>query len=169
MKFDDGLLRPDANNLTLLRLVLASSVIYTHCYWMLTGRAGEDDLSFLLGAPVSVYAVDSFFFLSGFLVNASLQRSAGVGNFLLARLTRLWPALALSVGLTVLAGYIFTVDRSGYFGGATLKFMTHNLSLVAPAYHLTGVLCDGQPCTMNGSLWTLPWEARCYLLLVGLA
>lgn len=169
MKFDDRLLRPEANNLTLVRLVLASSVIYTHCYWLLSGRKGEDDLSFLLGAPISAYAVDGFFFLSGFLVYASLRRSAGVGDFVLARLTRLWPALALSVGLTVLAGYVLTVDRPGYFGGATFQFIRNNLSLVAPAYHLTGVYCDGQPCVMNGSLWTLPWEARCYLLLGVLA
>jgi peptidoglycan/LPS O-acetylase OafA/YrhL len=162
-------MRAEANNLTLVRLVLASAVIYTHCYWLLSGRTGEDDLSFLMGAPVSAYAVDGFFFLSGFLVYASLQRSAGVADFLLARLVRLWPALALSVGITVLAGYTFTVDRADYFSGATVKFLANNLSLIAPAYNLTGVLCDGGPCTINGSLWTLPWEARCYLLLGGLA
>ena len=169
MKFDDQLMRAEANNLTLVRVVLASAVIYTHCYWLLSGRMGEDDLSFLLGAPVSAYAVDGFFFLSGFLVYASLRRSAGVADFLLARLVRLWPALALSVGITVIAGYAFTVDRADYFSGATAKFLANNLSFIAPAYNLTGVICDGRPCTINGSLWTLPWEARCYLLLGGLA
>src|SRR3546814_8093344 len=88
MRIEESLLRPHANNLTLVRLVLASSVIYTHCYWALTGRMGEDDLSAFLGAPISVYAVDGFFFLSGFLVFASLQRSARVGGFLLARVAR---------------------------------------------------------------------------------
>src|SRR3546814_20078222 len=100
MRIEESLLRPHANNLTLVRLVLASSVIYTHCYWALTGRMGEDDLSAFLGAPISVYAVDGFFFLSGFLVFASLQRSARVGDFLLARVARLSHALAVSVGLT---------------------------------------------------------------------
>lgn len=169
MKFDDQLMRAEANNLTLVRLVLASAVIYTHCYWLLSGRMGKDDLSFLLGAPVSAYAVDGFFFLSGFLVYASLRRSAGVADFMLARLVRLWPALALSVGIAVLAGFVVTIDRADYFSGATLKFLTNNLSFIAPAYNLTGVICDGRPCTINGSLWTLPWEARCYLLLGMLA
>src|SRR3546814_4895336 len=54
MRIEESLLRPHANNLTLVRLVLASSVIYTHCYWALTGRMGEDDLSAFLGAPISV-------------------------------------------------------------------------------------------------------------------
>lgn len=165
MKFDDKLLRPEANNLTLVRLVLASAVIYTHCFWLLSGRMRQDDLSFLLGEPVSVYAVDGFFFLSGFLVYGSLRRSAGVFDFLLARLVRLWPALALSVGLTVLGGYFVTADPLDYFSGPTLQFITNNLSFLAPAYYLTGVNCGGEPCTVNGSLWTLPWEARCYLLL----
>lgn len=165
MKFDDKLLRPEANNLTLVRLVLASAVIYTHCYWFMSGRMGEDDLSFLLGEPVSVYAVDGFFFLSGFLVYGSLQRSINVTDFFLARLVRLWPALALSVGLTVAGGYMVTSDPLDYFGGDTFKFIINNLSFIAPAYNLSGVNCGGQPCTINGSLWTLPWEARCYLLL----
>lgn len=165
MTLNDPLLRPEANNLTLVRLVLASAVIYTHCYWLMSGRMGEDDLSFFLGAPVSVYAVDGFFFLSGFLVYASLQRSAGVADFLFARLARLWPALALSVGLTVLGGYFVTTNPAAYFSGPTLEFMSNNLSFLAPAYHLTGVDCEGRPCTVNGSLWTLPWEARCYVLL----
>src|SRR3546814_15259349 len=91
----------------------------------------EDDLSAFLGAPISVYAVDGFFFLSGFLVFASLQRSARVGDFLLARVARLWPALAVSVGLTVLAGYCFPNDPPGYFDGATLEFITDNPSISA--------------------------------------
>lgn len=165
MKFDDKLLRPEANNLTLVRLVLASAVIYTHCYWLISDRMGEDDLSFLLGEPVSVYAVDGFFFLSGFLVYGSLRRSGGVIAFLLARLVRLWPALALSVGLTVVGGYVVTTDPSNYLSGQTFRFIANNLSFIAPAYYLTGVNCGGEPCTINGSLWTLPWEARCYLLL----
>lgn len=169
MKFDDRLLRPEANNLTLVRLVLASSVIYTHCYWLLSGRSGADDLSWLLGAPISAYAVDGFFFLSGFLVYASLHRRHRVGEFMLARIVRLWPALAFSVLLTVLAGFAFTSSPDDYLGGATLQYLRNNLSLVAPAYNLTGVTCDGRPCVINGSLWTLPWEARCYVLLGFLA
>src|SRR3546814_12249173 len=30
-------------------------------------------------------------------------------------------------------------------------------------------MCDGSPCTINGSLWTLTWEARFYLVLGALA
>lgn len=158
-----------ANNFTLVRLVLASSVIYTHCYWIVTGREGTDDLSALMGAPVSAYAVDGFFFLSGFLVYPSLLRLRGAVSFLAARLARLWPALALCVGLTVLCGYFVTsVSGAAYFSDETLKFIVGNLTFVRGAYTLTGVTCGSESCNVNGSLWTLTWEARCYLLLAGL-
>ncbi len=174
MVITDVQLRPEANNLTLVRLVLASVVVVTHCYWRVTGISGADQLSSFLGAPLSVYAVDGFFFLSGFLVYQSLGRR-GVGPFMGARLARLWPALAVTVILTVAVGLAITkASVPDYFGGATARFIFGNLSLAFGAYSLTGVECGNSLCTINGSLWTLTWEARCYALLallgvVGLA
>jgi len=175
MVIDDARLKPDANNLTLVRLVLASAVIVTHCYWAVTGIAGADPLSPWLGVPLSVYAVDGFFFLSGFLVYPSLVRRGRVGEFLLARFARLWPALATAVVGTALVGAALTdVAPGAYWRGDTARFLLGNLSFVQPAYALTGVRCGGAPCNVNGSLWTLPWEVRCYLglallLIAGLA
>lgn len=170
MTIDDKYLRADANNFTALRLFLASSVIYTHSYWLLTGSETRDDLSPFLGAPISTLAVDGFFFLSGFLVYPSLLRMKGAAPFLLARLTRLWPALALSVILTALGGLAVTqTPGAAYLGSETSSFLACNLSFACSGYHLTGVICADQPCNINGSLWTLPWEARCYLALAGLS
>lgn len=164
MKWRDNLLQADANNLTIVRLVLASSVIYTHSYEVVTGVSAQDDLSPFLGAPISVFAVDGFFFLSGFLVYPSLLRMGHAGRFLMARFTRLWPGLAVSVGLTVAAGaFLTTAVGFEYFGPETLKFIFGNLSFVTAAYYLTGVDCGTEACNINGSLWTLPWEIRCYL------
>jgi peptidoglycan/LPS O-acetylase OafA/YrhL len=165
----DEYLAARANNLTLVRLVLASSVIYTHCYWTLSGASGADDLSGFLGEPISVYAVDGFFFLSGFLVYASLLRLNHSGRFLLARLTRLWPALFMSVFITALVGLAITsAPAPAYFRGETARFLFGNLSLIFAAYNLTGVQCGDALCNVNGSLWTLPFEIRGYLLLAAL-
>lgn len=157
-------LRAEANNFTVVRLVLASAVIYTHSYWLTSGVSGKDDVSDLLGAPISVFAVDGFFFLSGFLVYPSLLRFGKVAPFLLARLARLWPALAASIILTVIGGaFVTTAQGVDYLGGDTARFIISNGSLLQGALSLTGVACNGEPCVVNGSLWTLPWEARCYL------
>jgi peptidoglycan/LPS O-acetylase OafA/YrhL len=166
MILGSDLLDAKRNNFTAVRFVLASSVIYTHTLWLLRGMDGHDDLSGFLGAPVSVYAVDGFFFLSGLLVYSSLLRLGKVRTFLLARLARLWPALALSVVGSAAGGLFLTsAAPSQYFAGDTPWFLFGNLSLAGAWYHLTGVQCGAAPCLINGSLWTLPWEARCYLLL----
>lgn len=166
MRIDDGSLSADGNNFTAVRLLLASSVIYTHCYFMAYGIEGADDLSGFLGAPISAYAVDGFFVLSGFLVYPSLLRLGSALKFAAARFVRLWPGLALCVFLTVLAGaFITSAPVVSYLGGDTAKFVASNLTFSVATYRLTGVTCGGEPCVINGSLWTLPWEVRCYAVL----
>lgn len=166
MRISDENLNADANNFTAVRLLLASSVIYTHCYFIAHGLRNADDLSGVLGATISTYAVDGFFFLSGFLVYPSLLRLRSPARFLTARFVRLWPGLALCVLLTVLAGGFFTSAAPGaYLGGDTARFILGNLSFTVASYRLTGVECGGEACVLNGSLWTLPWEVRCYAVL----
>jgi len=167
---NDTVLKAPANNFTAVRLLLASLVIFTHSYWLTTGKSGQDDLSGVLDAPVSVFAVDGFFFLSGFLVYPSLLRLASASRFLFARFARLWPGLAVSVLLTVLVGaFISNVHGLAYLRGDTAKFMATNLTFLVGSFNLTGITCGTEPCPVNGSLWTLPWEARCYLGLALLA
>jgi peptidoglycan/LPS O-acetylase OafA/YrhL len=161
-------LKAQNNNLTLVRLVLASAVIMTHCYWKRHGGvSGDDWFAPWLGTPISQLAVDGFFFLSGFLVFRSLHRHSKIRWFLMARLARMWPALAISVLATVLGGLaVTTAEPHSYFGHETQRFILGNLSFTKAYYTLTGVFCDNVPCNLNGSLWTLPWEMRCYLTLV---
>ena len=169
MKITEVVLRPDRNNFTLVRLMLASSVIYSHAYEIVSGNSGVDGVSRWIGATVSTYGVDGFFFLSGFLVYPSLVRLENVWRFLGARLSRLWPALAFSVLLVVAGGAVITTAHGiDYLKGPTLRFILGNLTFAKAFYDLTGVDCGGAACNVNGSLWTLPWEMRCYLVLVGL-
>ncbi len=167
MIIDDRILKAQANNLTLVRLVLASAVILSHAYWQVNGNGEEDPLTWLLGQPISTYAVDGFFFLSGFLVYPSLIKRNDVASFAVARLMRLWPGLAVSVGLTILVGAFLTrVPIAEYLTGPTAAFAFGNLSLTNAKFHLTGIQCGDVLCNINGSLWTLPREAQCYLALV---
>ncbi len=138
MRISDRHLNADANNFIAVRLLLATSVIYTHCYFMSHDVRGADDLSGLLGAPISTYAVDGFFFLSGFLVYPSLLRLGSAVRFLTARFVRLWPGLALCVMLTVLVGGFFTsAPIGGDLGCDTANFVLPNLTLACASYRLT--------------------------------
>ena len=165
-KIEELSLRSENNNFTFVRLVLASSVIFSHSYWRISGREGTDGLSSYLGKPISSFAVDGFFFLSGFLIYASSLRRNTAPTFLLARFARLWPALAVSVIITVAVGAAVTeVPWGAYFRGETARFVVRNLLLQGGAYRLTGVNCADAACNVNGSLWTIAWEVRCYLAL----
>jgi peptidoglycan/LPS O-acetylase OafA/YrhL len=168
MRIDDHILRPKENNLTLTRLILAASVIYSHSFFP---NSEHDDLTWLLGSAVSYYAVDGFFVLSGFLVYRSLVQNGSVKRFAIARLTRLWPGLAAMAAI-IIALFAFATGASPVHyltGGDTLKFVFGNLSFLVGHYTLTDVRCGTELCIINGSLWTLPWEARCYVLLGVLA
>jgi len=166
---DDGNLKPQNNDLTMVRLLLATLVIYSHSFYAVRGN-DHDDLTPILGAPISNYAVDGFFILSGFLVYRSLVTNNSLRFFALARLTRLWPALFVMTVLVTLCGLAFTTSSlAGYFTGKdTLKFLFFNPTFVFYGVNLTGVQCGAEPCNLNGSLWTLPWEARCYVILAAL-
>lgn len=168
MTIDDHLLKPANNNLTMVRLVLASLVIYTHCHEAATRVLGVDDLSPLFGETMAYLAVDGFFALSGFLVYRSITRGTPVVRFIESRAARLLPGLAVMLVLVAAAGALVTVAPLPAYltGHATLRFLAGNLTFLAPGYTLTGVLCGGAPCNVNGALWTIPWEVRCYVLLV---
>lgn len=165
-RIDANALRPENNILTLIRLCLAAAVILTHAVWRTSGQSGTDWFSPWLGVPISVVAVDGFFFLSGFLVFRSLgQRS--IGSFMVARLGRMMPGLTMSVLLTVAVGAWLTTEPGfAYLTGPTARFILGNISLTKGYYELTGVVCGDALCNVNGSLWTLPWEMRCYVALV---
>jgi len=154
------------NNFNFTRLLLASSVIISHTYETATGNSDKDFFSPILGAKISSLAVDGFFFLSGFLVYASLLRRENVKNFMIARLARIWPGLIASVFVTVLIGACFTVlPIHSYLHDETKKFILNNISFIGGSYELSGVYCGKALCNVNGSLWSVPWEIRCYIFL----
>src|SRR4051812_34094651 len=82
------------NNLNALRMVAASSVMFSHSY-VLTGHMFEEPL-----AVASAHRTDTgtigvvvFFAISGFLIAQSLSRRS-LGPYALARVLRIVPGLA---------------------------------------------------------------------------
>jgi peptidoglycan/LPS O-acetylase OafA/YrhL len=149
-----------------VRLLLASSVIYSHSYFITHDLIEADDLSKALGATVGSYAVEGFFFLSGFLVYPSLLRLRKPLAFARARLFRLWPGLAFATFVTVLGGLLVTTTpMASYFTGDTLNSILYTLSFTKSFFFLNGVECFSAKCAINGSLWSLPFEVRCYFIL----
>lgn len=172
-------LRKHELGLNLLRLVLALLVIYSHAFPL--GGWGPDPLWPTLTPATSFggFAVGGFFALSGMLVTMSGMRSS-VDRFLKSRFLRLVPAYFVVIVLTaaVLAPIIYVASSgafSGYFSFSTqgpvmyvvrnlqfpftLQFGIDNIFATTTPYGLeTGL------SIINGSLWTIPIEIRCYLI-----
>ncbi len=165
-RIDDDQLRASGNNFTVARLVLASAVIWTHCYWTITGLSGQDEIASVLGVPLSHLAVNGFFFVSGFLICQSLFRQTGPASFATMRFARIWPGLAVCVGLTI-AAFALLSGRAGAYllEPETFRFLARNLTQLVASFDLPAPDAVDQSIIVNGSLWTIPWELRCYLAL----
>ena len=140
-----------ANNFDGLRLIGALLVLFSHQF-ALTGRHEPrvvGDHSFgNLGVLI-------FFAVSGYLVTASWVRDPHLGRFLLRRGLRLLPGLV--VAMWALAPVLAWL-RPGEFSWS--GYLLHPWSSQRNDWFA------GQPqVILNGSLWTIPIEIKCYLIL----
>lgn len=153
-----------ANNFDAVRLIAALLVLCSHQFYLL-GRAQPT----LAGHTLGETAVMVFFILSGYLVAQSWYRDPHLMRFLLRRLLRLWPALAVGTLAIAAAGtLLITLPLRGYLGHATWQFVARNLQF-RTVYQLPGVFPKVPHVpgisAVNGSWWSIPLEFRCYLYL----
>lgn len=94
-------------------------------------------------------------------------RDAHIVRFLVRRILRLLPALVVSVVVTVaLIGPLATsLPLAEYFHSEATRAYLGWAVLVGHSFFLPGV-CDHNPiAVVNASLWSLPVEAMCYMVL----
>lgn len=173
------------NALAFLRIVLAALVVWHHTYPIGGYDERQDPLHWATGGRVAIgnIAVCGFFALSGFLVTRSWAARTGpdvnkLVRFLWHRGLRIMPGfwLALAVTVFVLApiGWLRSGNALGAFPwGAAASFVRSDALLPMHQTTIAGVLPstgfgDGSGAYLNGSLWTLVYEALCYLLVAGL-
>jgi len=166
-----------------LRLLLATLVIIDHAYPL--GQFGLDPMWGWSRQQDSLggIAVSGFFAISGYLV-AKSSMSADVMQFLWRRMLRIFPAywMVLLVAACAIGPALWWGARgtmTGYLGTAAAGPVTHitgNFFLNINQYGIHDLLAATTPygqhvhaSVFNGSLWTLIYEWRCYLLVGALA
>ena len=157
---------PRQNNLDFVRFVGALLVIYGHSATLI-GLPNN----WLWGTPISTIGVMVFLSISGYLVTVSWQSDPRAWAFAVKRALRILPALAVCVLLTafVLGPVLTTLPLKSYFASDLVFAYCRNILLLIN-YSLPGVFeANIYPRAVNGSIWTLPVEAFCYILIVLLA
>jgi peptidoglycan/LPS O-acetylase OafA/YrhL len=152
------------NNLTALRWLAASMVLYGHSFVFL----GLPEPVFMGSFPMGPLGVFIFFSISGYLVTQSWESDPDPIRFLQRRALRIFPGLIVCVVLCVfvLGPLLTTVPLNTYFRNEhTWGYFTNAALYIT--YYLPGVFETGKvPNAVNGSLWSLPAEFFMYLTLL---
>ncbi len=154
-----------------IRIVAALSVVLFHSY-AITGR--DQDLPALwIGRyrmPLGSIGVAVFFVISGFLIATSWDRAPRWSVFAWHRFARIWPALMLTVVLTVvfLGPSMTTLPLNDYFASRrTALYLVRGVTLFGGSINaLPGVFLRNPRHAVNGSLWTLTYEIWAYVALL---
>jgi peptidoglycan/LPS O-acetylase OafA/YrhL len=148
----------------LLRIVLASLVVLNHSFLIVDGTYATIERYHLWS--LFSFVLPMFFALSGFLITGSAQRLK-LKDFLLNRGLRIVPALAVDILIAalILGPALTTYPLSQYY--LAPAFTHYFLNIVGFIhYELPGVFTHNPfPNQVNGSLWTVPYEIGCYLLM----
>ena len=158
-----------ANNFDLLRILFAWFVIVSHSY-VLNGDGATDPLfemtqqTFLL----SFIGVKGFFIISGYLIFKSMVVSTSIFEYLVKRLLRIFPALAVVLLVTLVAVYfIYPNNMPPFFSNKEVyAYFLGNIILFKPHFFISGIFAALPSSAINGSLWTIEYEFFFYLFIL---
>src|SRR5438067_7133713 len=162
-----------ANNFDALRLIAALSVVFSHAFLIAEGSEANEPFVWLTGNQciLGLVGVFVFFIISGYLVTESWCRSPAPGRFAMRRFLRIYPGLAVNIAVCafVLGPLVTALPLQAYVAGPELReFLAKALTLDPGPLALPGVLFADTSVGLhiNGSLWTLRYEAMMYLTVV---
>ena len=142
------------NNFDGVRLVAALAVFVSHQFWM----AGTPEPRTFGPMTLGSLAVLVFFAISGHLVASSWVADPVLWRFAARRFLRIWPAYFVAVvGAALWIGY--TDSRPLAVTGAWM-FVFKHLQFLPFEWDFFDKLHDPR---LNPPLWTIPFEAACYV------
>lgn len=147
------------NNFDLIRLCVALQVAISHGLSHLGVNASAELgwLSYFPGVPV-------FFFVSGFLISRSYESAGSLGDYLVNRTLRIYPALVVCTLASLLAllatGYL-SANSVGI--DPTVAWVLGQITIFQ--FYNPDFLRGFGIGVVNGSLWTIAIELQFYVLV----
>jgi peptidoglycan/LPS O-acetylase OafA/YrhL len=157
------------NNFNALRMLAALAVLVSHAWLITLGPDAGEPLQEATGHTLGTLAVFVFFAISGFFITASFDRSPSARRFVAARVRRIIPGLVACTALLalVLGPLVTSLPLAAYFSApGTWAFLVRNSVPISHIFTLPGVFETNPMPIVAGSIWTLPNEAFCYLLVL---
>jgi peptidoglycan/LPS O-acetylase OafA/YrhL len=149
----------------LFRILFATLVLLGHAAEITDGNRSRELFNRLTRSGMSFgeVGVTGFFLLSGFLIVQSWQNDPEFWNFIRKRALRIVPGYLVAALLSTLVVGLLAPTAPGFFRHLDKYFALHLLVLDLPKTPpvFPGLYYEG----VNGSLWTIPYEYRCYLLV----
>ena len=160
------------NNFNFLRLLFAVFVLITHSHKLSNAKTVDVLHTITQGQThFSYLGLFGLFSLSGYLVYQSLGRSKSIFIFFRKRILRIFPALLVVLLLTIVLGtFVFEGSVSRYIVLPEMQtYLPNNLFLIKTQYDIPGIFENNPVKRMiNGSLWSIQYEAAMYLSLATL-
>lgn len=155
------------NNFDFLRLIFATFVVISHSFWI-TGNFPKETIYLLTSGQIDLgtLGVKGFFVISGYFVFKSLIRSKNIIHYFIKRLLRLYPALLiLSLFIVLVIPFLYYGPPSLLSNKDYLHVIPNILKLYSEPIKVDGVFTSHPKNEINMSLWTLPYEFSCYIIL----
>jgi peptidoglycan/LPS O-acetylase OafA/YrhL len=155
-----------SNAFGFLRLFFASLVIISHTPEIMDGNRNREILTMLFGTvSLGELSVAGFFSISGYLIAGSFLKDSRIFPFFAKRVIRIYPGFMVSSIICIfLVAPLSGASLSSILEIRTLLRCFVRIASLQPPF-INGAFAETHYPLLNGSMWTIAYEFRCYILI----
>jgi peptidoglycan/LPS O-acetylase OafA/YrhL len=152
--------------LDVMRIVFALCVLLSHAAELTDGNSSREILTRLTGTSgeftFGTFGVDGFFLLSGYLITRSWLQDPEFWNYIRKRLLRIVPGYIVAALISTVIVGLIAPGTSHFFAKLGTRYLISLMMLGSPA--TPAVLPGNANPIVNGAMWTISYEFRCYIV-----